>query len=53
MALIISRKETETIVIGQAVVTIDKVSGNRVSVRIAAPPEVHIRRGELPERKVA
>ena len=51
--LVISRKQKEVVVIGQAVVTIDKISGNRVSVRIAAPPEVKIVRGELTERKAA
>lgn len=53
MALVISRKETEVIIVGAAVITIDKVSGNRVSIRIAAPPEVKIRRGELKPREAA
>lgn len=50
MALVVSRKETETIIIGNAVITIDRITGNRVSVRIAAPPDIKIRRGELKER---
>jgi carbon storage regulator len=50
--LILSRKETEQIVIGDGIViTIERISGKRVSVSITAPDEVNIVRGELVEMK--
>ena len=51
--LILSRKETEQIVIGDdiIVITIERISGKRVSVSITAPPEVNIVRGELVQMK--
>lgn len=46
--LVLRRKAGETITIGQDVVlTIEKVSGNRVSVSIQAPREMKVLRGEL------
>lgn len=46
--LVLSRKEGERLVIGDnVVVTINRISGNRVTVGIEAPREVRIVRGEL------
>lgn len=46
--LVLSRKPGESIVIdGRITVTINRVSGNRVTVGIDAPSDVHILRGEL------
>lgn len=45
--LILSRRVGEAIVVGDAVITINRVAGNRVTVGIKAPPEIAIRRGEL------
>jgi carbon storage regulator len=50
--LILSRKETEQIVIGDdIIVTIERINGKRVSVSVRAPDEVNIVRGELVEEK--
>ena len=47
--LVLTRKEGETICIGGDItITISKIKGNRVSVGIAAPKQVRIRRTELP-----
>jgi carbon storage regulator len=47
--LVLTRKEGETICIGGDItITITKIKGNRVSVGIAAPEQVRIRRTELP-----
>jgi len=48
--LILSRKIRQTIVIGSATITIQRISGNTVKVGIEAPKEVTVLRGEL-ERK--
>jgi len=46
--LVLSRKKGESIRIGNdIVVTIQRLSGNRVSVGIEAPPHCRISRGEL------
>ena len=46
--LILSRKETETIMIGDDIrVTVERIVGNRVQISIAAPKEVKILRAEL------
>ena len=46
--LVLSRKEGERLVIGDNItVTINRISGNRVTVGIEAPREVRIVRGEL------
>lgn len=46
--LVLSRKEGEKLVIGDnVVVTINRISGNRVAIGIEAPREVSIVRGEL------
>lgn len=48
--LVLSRKEQQQLVIGQAVVMILAVRGGRVSVGIEAPREIEILRGELVEK---
>ena len=46
--LVLSRKPGEQIVIGDGItITIQKLSGSRVSVGIDAPPHVSVLRGEL------
>lgn len=50
--LVLSRKVGEKLVIGEdIVVTISKISGNRVTIAIDAPKDVAIRRGELAQRE--
>jgi carbon storage regulator len=50
--LVLSRRETESILIGDdIIVTIERISGKKVSVSITAPDEVNIVRGELVEMK--
>ncbi len=50
--LVLSRKEGETIVIGDRIrVTIDRISGGRVRLAVEAPPEVSIDRKEIWLRK--
>jgi carbon storage regulator len=47
--LVLTRKEGEAICVGEDItITISKIKGNRVSVGIAAPEQVRIRRTELP-----
>lgn len=51
--LILSRKVGEEIKIGDGLtVRVTRISGNRVSVGIAAPREAKILRGELQRRQV-
>ncbi len=46
--LILSRKVGERIVIGNDItVVVSRVAGDRVTLGLEAPPEVHILRGEL------
>ena len=46
--LILSRKENQTIVVGEdIVITVCNLSGGRVRLGIHAPDDVNIRRGEL------
>ena len=46
--LVLSRKIGEEIIIGDQVrLVVNRISGNRVTIGIAAPEEVHIVRGEL------
>ncbi|HTQ39706.1 MAG TPA: carbon storage regulator [Pirellulales bacterium] len=46
--LILSRKVGERIVIGSDItVVVSRVNGDRVTLGLEAPPEVHILRGEL------
>ena len=51
--LVLSRKEGEQLLIGDDIVlTISRISGNRVAIGIDAPREVRIVRGELERREV-
>jgi carbon storage regulator len=46
--LVLSRKEGEKLVIdGNIVITINRITGHRVSIGIEAPPDVRVSRGEL------
>ncbi|WP_164103101.1 carbon storage regulator [Candidatus Laterigemmans baculatus] len=46
--LVLSRKEGERLVIGDnVVITVNRISGNRITLGIEAPREVRIVRGEL------
>lgn len=46
--LVLSRKEGEKLIIDEnIVVTINRISGHRVSIGIEAPPDVRVSRGEL------
>jgi len=52
--LVLSRKEGEQLIIGDGVVlTVSRISGNRVAIGIEAPRSVRIVRGELERREVA
>ena len=51
--LVLSRKEGEQLLIGDNIVlTINRISGNRVAIGIEAPREVRIVRGELERHEV-
>lgn len=50
--LVLGFRKGDTFVIGDAVVSFDK-KGNKWRVRIAAPPEVKIRRELRPEKRAA
>ncbi|HBE90929.1 MAG TPA: transcriptional regulator [Candidatus Andersenbacteria bacterium] len=50
--LVLSRKIGEEIVIDEEVVVrVLKISGSRVQLGFIAPPEIHIRRPEVPPRR--
>ncbi len=52
--LVLSRKAGEKLMIGDDVVlTINRISGNRVAIGIEAPKNVRIVRGELEKAQVA
>lgn len=52
--LVLSRKEGEQLLIGDNIVlTVNRVSGNRVAIGIQAPREVPIVRGELDRAEMA
>ncbi len=52
--LVLSRKAGEKLMIGDNVVlTINRISGNRVAIGIEAPRDVRIVRGELDQTQVA
>jgi carbon storage regulator len=52
--LVLSRKEGEQLRIGDdIVVTVSRISGNRVAIGIEAPRSVRVVRGELEPLKVA
>lgn len=51
--LVLSRKEGEQLIIGDDIVlTVSRISGNRVAIGIEAPRNVRIIRGELERREV-
>lgn len=46
--LVLSRKAGEEIIIGDDIrLVVNRISGNRVTIGIAAPHDIHIVRGEL------
>jgi carbon storage regulator len=46
--LVLSRKSGEEIMIGKDIrLVVNRISGNRVTIAIKAPQDVHIVRGEL------
>lgn len=45
--LVLSRREGEKLLVGDAVITLIAVQGSRVRIGIEAPPEVHVLREEL------
>jgi carbon storage regulator len=52
--LVLSRKEGEQLLIGDNIVlTISRISGNRVAIGIEAPRDVRIVRGELERHEVS
>jgi carbon storage regulator len=51
--LSLTRKESQSITIGNATITITKIKGNRVQIGIEAPKEVRVLRGELVKREEA
>ena len=51
--LVLSRKEGEQLLIGDDIVlTINRISGNRVAIGIDAPRQIRIIRGELKRHEV-
>ena len=52
--LVLSRKAGEKLMIGDGIVlTINRISGNRVAIGIEAPRDVRIVRGELQKNQIA
>jgi carbon storage regulator len=52
--LVLSRKESEQLLIGDNIVlTINRISGNRVAIGIEAPRDVRVIRGELNRNEVS
>ena len=49
--LVLSRKQGEVIMVGNAAITIVRIYGERVRVGITAPPEVAVNRLEVWEAK--
>jgi carbon storage regulator CsrA len=50
--LVLSRKEGEQLIIGDdVVITVSRISGNRVALGIEAPRNIRIVRGELERRE--
>jgi carbon storage regulator CsrA len=45
--LVLNRKKSQTVVVGDAVVTILDISGNIVRLGFSAPDNVKIKRGEI------
>jgi carbon storage regulator len=51
--LVLSRREGEKILIGDAVITLIAVGGNRARIGIDAPSQVHVVREEIRDRQPA
>ena len=52
--LVLSRKENEQLLIGDNIVlTINRISGNRVAIGIEAPRDIRIVRGELERHTIS
>jgi len=52
--LVLSRKQGEKLLIGDDIVlTVNRISGNRVAIGIEAPRDIRIVRGELQRHQVA
>lgn len=52
--LVLSRKAGETLVVdNRVVITVTKISGNRVTLGIQAPDDVRILRGELQDFEIS
>jgi carbon storage regulator CsrA len=52
--LVLSRKIGEKLIVGDNItVVVSRISGNRVTIGIEAPPEVRIVRGELSDHPAA
>jgi carbon storage regulator len=49
--LVLGRRATEWIQIGDAKVTVVRVRGNRVTLGIEAPKSVHVLRGEVTDKE--
>lgn len=50
MALVLTRKSGESVRIGEAIVKIASIDGNKVSLAITAPQEIEIVRTEIDTR---
>ncbi|TWU42845.1 carbon storage regulator [Novipirellula artificiosorum] len=52
--LVLSRKEGEQLLIGENIVlTINRISANRVAIGIEAPKDIRIVRGELDQKEIS
>ena len=49
--LVLSRKDQQSIVIGDCIVTVVRIHGQFVRLGVTAPRDKNIRRGELPEKE--
>lgn len=45
--LVLSRKKDQTLIVGDAVLTVSRLDGNRVRIAIDAPKTVKVLRGEI------
>jgi carbon storage regulator CsrA len=51
VALVIRRKEGESFLVGDSMITIARVEGKRISIAIAAPEGVKVLRSELAKKE--
>ena len=49
--LVLTRKQGQTIRIGDAVVSVERIVGGAVKLGVAAPLNIEVDRGEVAERK--